>query len=465
MTDFMFENRDIEYKRILNERFEASVISFLNSRTGGILYIGIDDDLSVYGVENPDEVQRQIADRIKNNIRGESLGLYDIIPEKRDSKIIIKIIISSGTEKPYYLKEKGMTPEGCFIRNGSRVESMTVSMIEKAFAQRTRNSLAKIISPHQNLTFEQLHIYYQEHGKRLNDSFAENLDLLTPDGKYNLNAFLLADQNSTTIKVAKFAGTNKTQLIENEDYGYCSIIKSCKKVLDKLDIENKTFAKVGYPFREEKNFVDKDALREAVINAFVHNDYSDLMCPAFYIFSDRIEIVSYGGLIDGMSKEELISGCSRPRNRELMRIFRDVDLVEQLGTGMEKMMAAYTPDIFDLTPNFFHTVLRPESSVEENLLTTEKSDLTTEKITSTTDRNTDKISMTTEKNENSESQTESTTEKIFRMIQNDPYITTKELALEFDMTDDGIFYHIKHLRMSGRIVREGGKKGGHWKII
>jgi len=103
MTDFMFENRDIEYKRILNERFEASVISFLNSRTGGILYIGIDDDLSVYGVENPDEVQRQIADRIKNNIRGESLGLYDIIPEKRDSKIIIKIIISSGTEKPYYL--------------------------------------------------------------------------------------------------------------------------------------------------------------------------------------------------------------------------------------------------------------------------------------------------------------------------------------------------------------------------
>ena len=93
------------------------------------------------------------------------------------------------------------------------------------------------------MTFEQLHIYYQEHGKRLNDNFAKNLDLLTADGKYNLNAFLLADQNSTTIKVAKFAGTKKTQLIENEDYGYCSIIKSCKKVLDKLDIENKTLGK------------------------------------------------------------------------------------------------------------------------------------------------------------------------------------------------------------------------------
>ena len=69
-------------------------------KAGGILYIGIDDDLTVYGVENPDEIQRQIADRIKNNIRGECLGLYDIVLEKRNAKIIVKIIISSGTEKP-----------------------------------------------------------------------------------------------------------------------------------------------------------------------------------------------------------------------------------------------------------------------------------------------------------------------------------------------------------------------------
>ena len=80
------------------------------------------------------------------------------------------------------------------------------------------------------------------------------------------------------------------------------------------------------------------------------------LSPAFYIFADHLEIVSYGGLIDGMSKEELVSGCSRPRNREIMRIFKDVDLVEQLGTGMNRMMKAYTPDIFVVSPNFFHTV-------------------------------------------------------------------------------------------------------------
>lgn len=82
-----FENQHIEYKRCLNDRFEPAVIAFLNS-SGGILYVGIDDNLTVYGVKNPDVVQRQIADRIKNNIRGECLGLYDIVTETDVSGIL-----------------------------------------------------------------------------------------------------------------------------------------------------------------------------------------------------------------------------------------------------------------------------------------------------------------------------------------------------------------------------------------
>lgn len=75
-----------------------------------------------------------------------------------------------------------------------------------------------------------------------------------------------------------------TELIENEEYGYCSIIKAYKAVLDKLNVENRTFARVTYPFRQEKRLIDSDSLREAVINAFVHDDYSDLLSPSFYIF-------------------------------------------------------------------------------------------------------------------------------------------------------------------------------------
>ena len=76
------------------------------------------------------------------------------------------------------------------------------------------------------------------------------------------------------------------------------------------------------------------------------------------LFSDRLEITSHGSLLPGMTREDLLSGCSRIRNRELMRVFRDVELVEQLGSGMRRMLDAYPPDIFRYTETFFHVVFR-----------------------------------------------------------------------------------------------------------
>ena len=125
---------------------------------------------------------------------------------------------------------------------------------------------------------------------------------------------------------------DKVDLIENEEYGYCSLIKATKNVLDKLKIENITLTKVTSTTRIEKNLVDPVALREAVINAIVHNDFTREIPPVFDIFSDRITITSYGGLIPGQSVDDFFSCSSMPRNRELMRVFKDVGLVEQLGS-------------------------------------------------------------------------------------------------------------------------------------
>ena len=153
------ESKFYEYKLILNDRFERSIVALLNSSTGGTIYIGVNDDGEIIGVEKPDEVQLQIADRIKNNIAPETLGLYDVILEQTYDKnplYYIKVIVSSGTEKPYYLKQKGMTPDGCFIRIGSQTQSLSVQMIENLFARRTRCNLRVIEAPRQDLTFNQL---------------------------------------------------------------------------------------------------------------------------------------------------------------------------------------------------------------------------------------------------------------------------------------------------------------------
>ncbi len=218
--------------------------------------------------------------------------------------------------------------------------------------KKEQNSLQNIISPRQNLKFEQLRIYYETKGLPLNDDFAKNLDLLTEDGKYNYVAYLLADSNGISMKVTRYAGKDKYNLIENEEYGCCSLIKATNSVLDRLNVENRTLAKITWKQRIEKRLVNAAALREAVINAVVHNDYSLEVPPVFEVFSDRIEITSYGGLPMGLSKEDFFGCRSMPRNRELMRVFKDLDLVEQPGSGMVRILSAYDRNIFYFTSHF-----------------------------------------------------------------------------------------------------------------
>ena len=170
----MPESQTIEYKRELSASFESEAIAFLNSKTGGHIYVGINDDGSIYGVKNSDLVQRQVADRILNNIRPATIGLFDIIPEERENRAIVHVIVSSGPEKPYYLKKFGMTPDGCFLRVGSSKRAMTDKMIMEQFSSRAKLSLGKIPSPRQDLTFAQLKIYYEELRKPLNSPVCKN---------------------------------------------------------------------------------------------------------------------------------------------------------------------------------------------------------------------------------------------------------------------------------------------------
>lgn len=167
--------------------------------------------------------------------------------------------------------------------------------------------------------------------------FAMNLEILK------------LDNNEVSIKVAKYAGEDKVDLIENEEYGYCSLIKATNMVLDKLRIENITKAKITDKQRIEHNLVNPVSLREAIINFIVHNDFTTEYPPLFEIFSNRITMTSYGGLIHNQSIEEFFNGGSMPRNRELMRVFKDVGLVEQLGSGMARILKFYDRSIFEIS--------------------------------------------------------------------------------------------------------------------
>lgn len=110
------ESNRIEYKEILSRQLdlEKEVVAFLNYSEGGLIYIGIDTFGNASGVEDIDGDMLKIKDRIKSNISPSAMGLFDVIAEERNKKPIIKIIVASGSKKPYFKTKYGMSSKGCF---------------------------------------------------------------------------------------------------------------------------------------------------------------------------------------------------------------------------------------------------------------------------------------------------------------------------------------------------------------
>jgi len=127
----MQEKNRTEFKRILNDRFERAVVSFLNYAGGGEIIIGIDDNGKTVGVVDSDAVQLRIVDRIRNNIRPQTLGLFDVVQDQIDEKDVIRVIVSCGQQRPYYIRKLGMSEQGCFLRVGSSSQPMGEQMIEE----------------------------------------------------------------------------------------------------------------------------------------------------------------------------------------------------------------------------------------------------------------------------------------------------------------------------------------------
>ena len=241
----------------------------------------------------------------------------------------------------------------------------------------------------------------------------------------------MADNNGTSIKVARFNGTEKLDIVERNEFGRCCLIKSAINVLEKLNVVNSTIVKVGADaMRKEHRLVNAEALREAVLNAIVHNDYINGAYPVFEIYDNRIEIVSSGGLPIGLSQDEFFEGRSLPRNKELMRIFSDMDLCEQLGSGMKKILKSYSKDCFNISEHFISVKFEYQN----------KNDTVNDTV-----NDTEKI--------------------ILNLIKDNPSITISQLAKNTNKSRPTIARAIGSLKENGIIERVGSDKKGYWKIL
>lgn len=443
-SDRTIEDSRTEFKVKLVDDLEESVIAFLN-KDGGDIYIGIDDNGNVVGLKNNmDLLQRKVKDKIISSVEPSVLGLFDLEVLEKDDKKYLKITIAKGYDTPYHIKGMGMTPDSCFIRVGSSNERMDEHLINKMFRERTKDSLKNIVSPRQDLTFTDLKIYYAEKGFDVGDNFEKQLDFFTKDGKYNYVAYLLADSNRVSIKVAKYAGDDVDELMENYEFGDCSLIKATYRVLEKFRTENKVYAKITYPERIEQPMYDYTAVREAVINAIVHNDWATEYPPKFEFFSDRLEISSFGGIQSEFTEEEFLQGYSAPKNPELMRVFRDLELVEHLGTGIRRILKRYDKSIYHFYPHFIRVSIKYNQNEFEY---------------------DNKINTNDSKLDYSKSELNNIQKGIIGLMLDRPKITQEEMSNLLGVTPRTIRNHIKYLIDNDYIERVGANKNGKWKVV
>ena len=309
------ETEKIELKAKYTDTICKDIVAFLNA-DGGQILVGVDDKGNVVGVDKIDETLKKISDVITMQI--EPNPQEEIRTElKFDSgKTIIVLSISKGTRNIYCQKKYGFSSNGCVIRIGTTCREMTPEQIRIRYEKNFYDEeyMLKKRASRADLTFRELKIYYAEKGFHVDDSsFEANFNLRNKDGDYNLLAELLSDRNNIPFSFVKFNGTDKTAISERNDYGYGCILSVYEKIKARLSAENICISDTTVRPRKDIYLFDYDAVNEAVLNAIVHNDWT-ISEPQISLFSNRMEILSHGGLPNGMSTEDFYQGISHPRN-------------------------------------------------------------------------------------------------------------------------------------------------------
>ncbi len=426
------ETEQIEFKKSTGELKESivSIASMLNKHGSCELYFGVKNDGEAIGQQIGNDTLREISQAIANFIRPQIMPSisFELVGESN----IIKVS-ASGDDRPYSAYGK------YYLRSADEDREISPALLRDMMLS-GNSTLVNIESNNQNLSFTQLKLLYAEKGLTLHEeTFKDNLNLLTKNGTYNLMASILADSNSFSIKIAKFGGTDKTELITRNEYGYKCLLVAVKQVLDYAEAINETRVEIAGGLRKETKLFDKDAFREAWLNACLHNRWTRQTPPAVYFFQDRIEIISVGGLPENYSLEDFYAGRSRPVNLELQQIMVQLDYIEQTGHGVPLIVSKYGKKAFDISENFI-TVTIPLR-------------LNAEIVTSREEETAININL----NE--------TQRKIIEIISFDGTVTVKKLAEQIGISTTAVNNAMRALKEKQLLVREGSNKSGRWKIV
>lgn len=355
------ENEHVEYKSQMTEEIYREVIAFANT-DGGIIYIGIDDQGNQVGIADVDKTYTRITNGIRDAIAPDvTMFVRYVLQENK----VIQIEVGEGSYKPYYLKSKGIKPSGVYIRQGASSVQASPDQIRQMIKQSDGDSYEVARCLEQELTFHAAEAAFQRYGVEF--SAEKYLALgITQNGIYTNLALLLSDQCRHTTKIAVFNDELCTEFRDSREFGG-SIFRQFEDSASYLTLCNKTVSTIKGVVRIDKQDYPEEAIREALLNALVHRDYSFSGSIIINVNDNKMEFISLGGLLPGLSTADIRIGISQPRNKRLAEIFHRLRLIESYGTGIRRIFKLYegcsAQPTIEVTANAFKITLPNRNAV------------------------------------------------------------------------------------------------------
>jgi len=375
------ESRTLEFKENTQSLSSIikTVVAFANT-AGGVIIIGVSNhEKRIIGIQNPLGEEERLANVIADAITPLIIPDIQILNFREKELLIIRVPHVIG---PFYLKSSGME-RGTYVRIGStsRLADSGIILSLQMLAKNTsfdelpcpqttladidhatiQNMLSPIFGDITEKQYESLNIALRQYDKLYPTNggillFSQNRDKWFPDA---------------TIACVCFADTTCEEIIDQQEIKSPLIIAHAE-IFAFIKRNTKMGAKIQN-IREDIPQYPLQAIREAVINAIVHADYSIKGSKIqISIFSDRIEITNPGGLTYGQTMDLALSGVSLMRNRVIGRLFREIKLIERLGTGLKRIISVYEkinvkPPLFEELNNHFRVTLYSVDTLATNL--------------------------------------------------------------------------------------------------
>lgn len=487
------ESKNIEFKVQLpddSKKYMKTIVAYANT-SGGKIIIGVDDiTRSIVGVE-PSSVF-QIMDKIANAVS--DMCAPQIVPDVTfqtiEGKCIVQIEIYPGQNRPYYIRSMGKE-NGTYIRVAGTSRPVDEAILKDLEYQGTGKSYDEIVNVEIDYDEKQalklcndIRKYIAESKelpinkvRKITVTNLENWGILKKNGQSFLttNAFVLFTNNTfrfAKIQCALFKGEDRAVFIDRREFTgpiYDQIEEAYQFVLKHINLG----ATIDGIVRKDKYELPPESIREAIINSVCHRCYLDHSCVQIAIYDNRVEITSPGMLYGGLTVEQAISGRSKIRNVCIAEIFSRMGIIEQWGTGLQRMIrgcreyGVQEPEFVDMGDAF--RVIFYRTNIGTDIENMERFAVTDTEIENTG------IESRMADTENRETGTEiiedellsvlsDTEKKVAKLILKNPEITQDKMAEVMGMSKNGIRYVMNKLKNKGILVRVGATKKGKWSI-